>query len=87
MKKIGLTKKLYAPRTYLDKQKQAEGIKIAKEKGKRLGKPTIQYPENWKEVYPIWQKEEITAREAMKRLNLKPTIRKLVIPAHLHKSS
>jgi len=55
------------------KQRQAEGIKIAKEKGKRLGKPPIQYPENWNEVYPIWQKEEITAREAMKRMNLKPT--------------
>ncbi len=55
------------------RQRQAEGIKIAKEKGKRLGKPPIQYPDNWNEVYKIWAKEEITAREAMKRLNLKPT--------------
>jgi DNA invertase Pin-like site-specific DNA recombinase len=55
------------------KQRQAEGIKIAKEKGTRLGKPPIQYPENWNIVYPIWQKNEITAREAMKRMNLKPT--------------
>ena len=55
------------------KQRQAEGIKIAKEKGKRLGKPPIQYPENWHEIYKIWQSQEITAREAQKRLNLKPT--------------
>lgn len=55
------------------KQRQAEGIKIAKEKGKRLGKPPIAYPSNWHEVYPIWKKGEITAREAMKRMNLKPT--------------
>ena len=55
------------------KQRQAEGIKLAKEKGKRLGKPPIQYPENWKDVYPIWKSGTITAREAMKRLNLKPT--------------
>ena len=55
------------------KQRQAEGIKLAKEKGKRLGKPPIQYPENWKDVYPIWKSGSITAREAMKRLNLKPT--------------
>lgn len=55
------------------KQRQAEGIKIAKEKGKRLGKPPIQYPTNWHEIYNIWKKEEITAREAMKRMNLKPT--------------
>ena len=55
------------------KQRQAEGIKLAKEKGKRLGKPPIQYPENWKDVYTIWKSGSITAREAMKRLNLKPT--------------
>lgn len=55
------------------KQRQAEGIKLAKEKGKRLGKPPIQYPENWHEVYKIWQSKQITAREAMKRLSLKPT--------------
>ena len=55
------------------KQRQSEGIKLAKEKGKRLGKPPIQYPENWKDVYPIWKSASITAREAMKRLNLKPT--------------
>lgn len=55
------------------KQRQAEGIKLAKEKGKRLGKPPIQYPDNWPEVYTIWKSGSITAREAMKRLNLRPT--------------
>lgn len=55
------------------KQRQAEGIKLAKEKGKRLGKPPIQKPTNWNEVIAIWQSKKITAREAMKRLNLKPT--------------
>ena len=59
-------------RTFI-KQRQAEGIKIVKEKGKKLGKPPIQYPDNWKEVYPIWKSGLITAREAMKRMNLKPT--------------
>lgn len=56
-----------------NKQRQAEGIKIAKEEGKKLGKPAIQYPDNWKEVYNIWQSGSITAREAMKRTGLKPT--------------
>ena len=54
-------------------QRQSEGIKNAKEKGVRFGKPPIEYPNNWNEVYAIWQNKEITAREAMKRLNLKPT--------------
>ena len=55
------------------KQRQAEGIKLAKEKGKRLGKPPIQYPDNWQDIYQIWKSGSITAREAMKRLNLRPT--------------
>ena len=55
------------------KQRQAEGIKLAKEKGKRLGKPPIEYPENWDNVYKIWKSGTITAREAMKQLYLKPT--------------
>lgn len=55
------------------KQRQAEGIKLAKEKGKRLGKPPIEYPENWDDVYKVWKSGAITAREAMKQLNLKPT--------------
>lgn len=55
------------------KQRQAEGIKLAKEKGKRLGKPPIEYPENWDNIYKVWKSGAITAREAMKQLNLKPT--------------
>lgn len=55
------------------KQRQSEGIKLAKEKGKRLGKPPIEFPSNWHEIYKIWNNQEITAREAMKRMNLKPT--------------
>ena len=55
------------------KQRQAEGIKLAKEKGKRLGKPPIEYPKNWDNVYKVWKSGAITAREAMKQLNLKPT--------------
>lgn len=59
-------------RTFI-RQRQAEGIKLAKEKGKRFGKPPIEYPDNWSEVYNVWKSGSITAREAMKRLNLKPT--------------
>lgn len=55
------------------KQRQAEGIKLAKAKGKRFGKPPIKYPENWDEVYKIWKSGAITARESMRRMNLKPT--------------
>ena len=55
------------------KQRQAEGIKLAKAKGKRFGKPPIEYPDNWSEIYTVWKSGTITAREAMRRTNLKPT--------------
>lgn len=55
------------------KQRQKEGIEIAKTKGKKFGRPVISYPNNWHEVYKKWKEAEITAVAAMKQLNLKPT--------------
>lgn len=55
------------------KSRQAEGIKIAKEKGKRLGKPPIAYPSNWHEVYKEWAEGNILAKEAMEIMCLKRT--------------
>ena len=53
------------------KQRQREGIESARSKGKHLGRPPLQKPENWKEVYTIWQNGDITAKEAMRRPGLK----------------
>ena len=53
------------------KQRQREGIESARSKGKHLGRPPLQKPENWKEVYTIWQNGDITAKEAMRRTGLK----------------
>lgn len=53
------------------KQRQAEGIAAAKAKGKKLGRPEIEYPVNWKETYKKWKDEEITAVKAMELMNLK----------------
>ena len=61
------------------KQRQAEGIKIAKEKGKKFGRPKVGYPDNWEKVYNRWLNKEITAVVAMYELNLKKnTFYKLV---------
>ena len=53
------------------RQRQAEGIAAAKEKGKHLGRPQTEYPPNWNEVYHLWKQGKITAVSAMKELNLK----------------
>ncbi|WP_096636396.1 recombinase family protein [Clostridium cochlearium] len=61
------------------KQRQAEGIAIAKAKGKHLGRPKAKYPDNWKQIYTRWQNGEIKAVEAMELLGLKKsTFYKLV---------
>ena len=61
------------------KQRQAEGIAVAKEKGVHLGRPGIVYPPNWNEVYQQWEDKQITAVAAMQHLGLKrSTLYKLV---------
>jgi len=51
-------------------QRQKEGISAAKSKGKKFGRPQIEKPKEWDKVISIWQKGEITATEAMHKLNL-----------------
>ena len=55
------------------KSRQAEGIKAAKEKGKKLGRPALTFPANWNEVYSSWKAGEITAKTAMERTDTKRT--------------
>ena len=53
------------------RQRQAEGIAAAKEKGKHMGRPATCYPPNWSEIYQQWKAGELTAVAAMKKLGLK----------------
>jgi len=53
-------------------ERQREGIAIAVKEGKYKGRKQIEKPENWNEVYSRWKQRELTARQAMKELNLKP---------------
>ena len=51
-------------------QRQREGIEIAKQKGVYKGRKPIEHPK-FNEVVSIWKNGDITATEAMKRLNMK----------------
>ena len=53
-------------------QRQREGIEIAKEKGVYKGRKPIERP-NFNEVVSLWKSGTITAVEAMKRLDMKPS--------------
>ena len=47
------------------------GIATAKEKGKHLGRPSTQIPQNWDTVITRWRNGEITAVEAMRQTGVK----------------
>lgn len=55
------------------RQRQAEGIAEAKRQGKHLGRPSIEFPDNWNTVYISWKSGDITAKEAMIQTNTKRT--------------
>ena len=55
------------------KARQSEGIAAAKKNGKKLGRPALTYPDNWKKVYADWKDGKITAKVAMELTDTKRT--------------
>lgn len=55
------------------KQRQAEGIRIAKEKGVHFGRLPMNLPNNFKEIVNKYAKKEITIKEALNALNMSRT--------------
>ena len=52
------------------RQRQAEGIAVAKAQGVRFGRPPLEKPEDFPVVQTAWRKKEISAREAARRLSV-----------------
>lgn len=52
------------------RQRQREGIDAAKTKGKHLGRPKVELPENVSEILDQWRSKTITARQAMQILDV-----------------
>ena len=55
------------------RKRQAEGIEAAKQNGKKLGRPALEFPANWDSVYASWKAGEITAKTAMEQTGTKRT--------------
>ena len=55
------------------KERQAEGIAAARKNGKKLGRPALAFPDNWKAVYADWKSGNITAKTAMELTQTKRT--------------
>lgn len=54
-------------------QRQAEGIKLAKQKGIHLGRPRLPIPEDFYSLYLLCKQHKISKREGARRLNTNPT--------------
>ena len=52
------------------RQRQAEGIAVAKAQGVRFGRPPLVQPKAFPAVHQAWLKKEISAREAARRLSV-----------------
>lgn len=55
------------------KERQAEGIAAAKEKGKYKGRKPIEYPKGWDKYYQLYQAGTIKGVDMMRILELKKT--------------
>ena len=52
------------------RQRQAEGIAVARAQGVRFGRPPLAQPREFSAVRQAWLKKEISAREAARRLGV-----------------
>ena len=52
------------------KQRQAEGIKIAKEKGVHMGRPKCELPKNFGEIAEGWRDKKISIIDAIEQTNM-----------------
>lgn len=52
------------------RQRQAEGIEAAKNRGVKFGRKSKEIPREFETVYKLWSEKKISAREAGRRLNV-----------------
>lgn len=55
------------------KQRQEEGIRAAKARGVRFGRPHLKPPDNFEQVQKAWQNKEISSRQAAAILKISQT--------------
>ncbi len=51
------------------RQRQAEGIRIAKKKGVKFGRPRIEIPDEFESVYNLYVEKKLSLRQGAKLLN------------------
>jgi DNA invertase Pin-like site-specific DNA recombinase len=56
------------------RKRQAEGIKSAKARGAKFGRPTKKPPENFGELIKLWENKKISHEEILQQTGLKQTV-------------
>ena len=55
----------------VEQMEKIDGKKYSKKKENFVGRPSAQFPDNWKEVYETWKTGSITAVKAMELVGMK----------------
>ena len=55
-----------------NRQRQAEGIAVARAKGVRFGRPPFERTEAFTELFEAWRNQEVSARSAAMKLGIAP---------------
>lgn len=55
------------------KQRQAEGIAIAKKNGVKFGRTKLDVPEDFEEYYRLWKEKKISVREGANAVGMSPS--------------
>lgn len=55
------------------RKRQREGLEAARWKGKHLGRPRLQIPDDFEEIYIRWKEKELTAKKAAELLGMSRT--------------
>lgn len=55
------------------RQRQAEGIAAAKQRGVKFGRPAMECPSGFADIHAAWQRGELSARGAAKELGVSPS--------------
>lgn len=56
------------------RMRQLEGLEAARKANKHLGRKATEKPENWNDVFSLWDNKKITARQAMKMLGVNKNV-------------
>lgn len=70
---IKMIKSLYELDVRTMSRKKKEGIRIAKENGKRIGRPTVSIPVGFRKICQQWACGELTGIEAIRLAEMKST--------------